>query len=287
MRPYVLGENEFTVIVDGVPYTVQKSHPNYGEVLEKFETVSDEELLELLDTTKAVQKFCGDRIEISDGVLKFDGEEISGVLVARIFQMMEEGFDIEPMLNFLINVQENPSYRATQELYGFLEYARMAITPDGCFLAYKKIRGDYTDIYTGKFDNSPGAICEMPRNKVDEDSNRTCSAGLHVCSYEYLKHFGNTSTNVVVEVKINPADVVAVPKDYNNTKMRVCKYKVIQVLNNYEADPLTKTSVKPSENLINYDNPAYDYCANCNSDETYFTDSGAEIICHDCGYQYA
>ena len=28
-------------------------------------------------------------------------------------------------------------------------------------------------------------------------------------------------------VKINPADVVSIPKDYNNTKGRACKYEVI------------------------------------------------------------
>ena len=56
-------------------------------------------------------------------------------------------------------------------------------------LAYKKIRNNWTDIHSGTFDNSIGAVCGMPRNMVDEDSSRTCSAGLHVCSYDYLAHF--------------------------------------------------------------------------------------------------
>jgi len=32
-----------------------------------------------------------------------------------------------------------------------------------------------------------------------------------------------------VLVKVNPKDVVSVPVDYNNTKMRVCRYEVISV----------------------------------------------------------
>jgi len=123
---------------------------------------------------------------------------------------------------------ENPSHRAVQELYSFLEAGSMALTEDGYFLTYKKIRENWTDIHTGTFDNSIGATPNMPRNMVDEDSEKTCSNGLHVCSYDYLSHFGWSDNNRVVLCKVNPRDVVAIPKDYNNTKMRVCEYKVLQ-----------------------------------------------------------
>src|SRR5690606_24725742 len=68
--------------------------------------------------------------------------------------------------------------------------------------------------------------------------NNTCSFGLHVACFDYAKGFGPR----LIEVKVNPADVVCVPTDYNGTKMRVCKFEVIQecqairdeVLYNYE-----------------------------------------------------
>jgi hypothetical protein len=77
---------------------------------------------------------------------------------------------------------ENPSYRAVNELYGFLEKNRLPITPDGHFLAYKKVRDDYKDIHSGTMDNSVGKIVEMERNQVNDDKNQTCSSGLHFCS---------------------------------------------------------------------------------------------------------
>jgi hypothetical protein len=140
---------------------------------------------------------------------------------------------------------ENPSYRAVQELYKFLEVGQMPLTEDGHFLAYKKVRENFKDIHSGTFDNSVGKICEMPRNKVDEDSSRTCSSGLHVCSYSYLNSFGNGTTDKVVVVKINPRDVVSIPADYNNTKMRLCRYEVIQdVTAQYKSlDVLKKTTL--------------------------------------------
>jgi hypothetical protein len=122
------------------------------------------------------------------------------------------------------NLLENPSKRSVDELYGFLEKNNLPITPDGHFLAYKKVRNDYKDVYSGTMDNSPGQVVTMPRNKVDDDKDRTCSVGLHFCSEGYLNHFGGER---VVIVKVNPRDVVSIPSDYNNTKGRACQYEVI------------------------------------------------------------
>ena len=120
----------------------------------------------------------------------------------------------------------NPSKRAVDELYGFLEKNSLPITPDGHFLAYKKVRQNYFDCHTGKMDNSVGKIVEMERNEVDDNKDQTCSTGLHFCSQEYLPHFGGGDSRVVI-VKINPRDVVSIPVDYNNAKGRACRYEVI------------------------------------------------------------
>jgi hypothetical protein len=73
-------------------------------------------------------------------------------------------------------------------------------------------------------DNSPGKIVEMERNAVDDNRDRTCSAGLHFCSQSYLTHFGGEK---IVIVKINPKDVVSIPSDYNDAKGRACRYEVV------------------------------------------------------------
>ena len=103
----------------------------------------------------------------------------------------------------------------------------LPITEDGHFLAFKNVKIDYKDIHSGTFDNSVGKVCEMPRYKVDEDKDRTCSSGLHFCSIAYLPSFSDSNGGHTMIVKINPKDVVAIPADYNNTKGRTCKYEVI------------------------------------------------------------
>jgi hypothetical protein len=122
------------------------------------------------------------------------------------------------------NLMANPSARAVSELYGFLEKGGMPITPDGYFLAYKKVRANYKDCHSGTMDNSVGKVVQMERNAVNDDKDITCSHGLHFCSRSYLDHFGGDR---IVIVKINPADVVSIPSDYNDAKGRACRYEVI------------------------------------------------------------
>jgi hypothetical protein len=75
-------------------------------------------------------------------------------------------------------------------------------------------------------DNSPGTVVEMERNQVDDNKDQTCSTGLHFCGLSYLDHFGGSDSRVVI-VKIDPADVVSIPSDYNGAKGRACRYEVI------------------------------------------------------------
>ena len=147
----------------------------------------------------------------------------------KIIKMNDQGFDCKPLIAFLKNLYNNPSKVAVQELYLFLENAELPITSDGHFIAYKVVKNDYFDIHSGKFDNSVGNVCSMPRFEVDDVRTNTCSSGLHFCSRSYLKNFGSGRMNDdrCVLVKINPSDVVSIPSDYNNAKGRTCRYEVV------------------------------------------------------------
>ena len=133
----------------------------------------------------------------------------------------------------------NPSSRATEELYTFLEHKNMPLTPEGNFLAYKGVNADFTDNYTGKFNNSVGQILEMRRNGVCDDANIGCSNGFHAGSYEYAKGYASHGGNLMV-VEIDPADVVSVPLDCECQKLRTSKYKVVAHYETIDAPPLDK-----------------------------------------------
>lgn len=226
----IAGSNYITVTLDGDTFTLTDTHPNYTKARDALKARDGDLLSTLVDIPKAVEDFSGGAVRVVADEVQYKGKTIHNSLTRRMLEMMREGFDIMPLANFLSNIQKNPSFRAVNELYGFLEKNRLPITDDGHFLAYKRIREDFTDIYSGTFDNHPGQVCSMERNEVDEDKDVTCSTGLHFCSIEYLPQFGTVGAkdkdNVVI-LKINPADVVAIPSDYNNAKGRTCRYEVV------------------------------------------------------------
>ena len=241
---YIATQSGFSIFYAGKSYVVGNDHTNFSSIKTALQ-IGDYSCIEsLCNTAIAINNFGKGNIAVIDGVVYYHGEQLHGAIVNTILKLIRDDFDTGPLDKFLYNLNCNPSKRAVDELYNFLEIGNLPITEDGCFLAYKKVRGDYKDIHSGTFDNSIGAVCSMPRNRVDDDSARTCSAGLHVCSYDYLKHFGNGSWDRVVICKINPRDVVSIPIDYNFTKMRVCEYTVIAEDFDYkEKNTLFNTSV--------------------------------------------
>jgi acyl carrier protein len=135
----------------------------------------------------------------------------------------------------------------------------MGITDEGMILAYKRVREDYMDIHSGTIRNAVGDSPSMPRNKVDENKDRTCSDGLHFCSFSYLPHFGSGPGSKVVILEIHPKDVVAIPSDYNDAKGRTCAYTVI---GEYQGDDINdilsaKPVWKPNDVRSNFGNADY------------------------------
>ena len=224
----ITGQGNISAIVDSKSYTVGKSHANYDKIINAIRIQDYDLMVSLIDLASTVKKYVteSNRVNIVDGAITFDGVVIHNSLTDRILQFIKEGLPVSPLIKFFENLQDNPSFRAVSELYNFLEVGSLPLTEDGYFLAYKNVRSDFTDIYTGTFNNSIGKICKMPRNMVNEDSNQTCSNGLHVCSLAYLPNFSNADGHTMI-VKIHPKDVVSVPIDYSNTKLRCCEYEVV------------------------------------------------------------
>ena len=186
-------------------------------------------------------------------------------LAKRLLDYIAKELDVEPLVNFWKNVLLNPDKAVRQQLFGFLEHNGHPITDKGYFLAYKavKVARKYDketgeEIISVSYDENTGERVEevlnqsmvfkpyhsgshgmvvkvgepisMPREECDSDPYVTCSAGLHVGSMEYVHNFGY-SNGVILEVLVSPRNVVAVPTDYNNTKMRCCEYYPIAITN--------------------------------------------------------
>jgi hypothetical protein len=229
--PFVLNENTLTVMVDSKPVGFKRSSKIFDAVLNALKNRDLDAIRSFVNIRNAISVASAGAVTLADGNLYYKGQPIQNTLADRIANMFNDGFDINPLLRFLDNLMQNPSQRAINELYGFLAACSLPLTEDGHFLAYKMVRNDFRDIYTGSMDNTPGSVIEMPRAAVDDDAYRTCSRGLHFASLEYVENGGygnNGRGDRLVVLKINPRDVVSIPVDYNNSKGRACKYLILE-----------------------------------------------------------
>lgn len=239
-------------------HTAHLSHPAFTRILELAKEGRFDDAAELIDVKEAIkQTLEGSKAELKGDQVYYNGEQVHGNLARRITAMVKEGFSVQPLLLFLDNLMENPSKRAVDELYGFLESARLPITDDGHFLAYKSVRQDFKDHHSGTMDNSVGQVVQMERNRVDEDKDRTCSYGLHFAAHQYAEGFGRGGRMVVL--KINPKDVVAIPSDYNNQKGRCCRYEVIEEVSRSDKKLVGQAIVgKPKSTSVTFGQPVLD-----------------------------
>ena len=242
--PFIIQGNNITIVIGNKPHTIAKSHITYNKVVDAIKAGDWTKVADLVEPKKVVLNYGKGNVSVQGDQLFWKGKPMNNGLATRMIAMLQDEFPIEPLVSFMENLMTNPSKRAVDELYGFLEKNSLPITPDGHFLAYKKVRNDYLDIHSGTMDNSPGKIVEMERNEVDDNKDRTCSSGLHFCSQDYLPHFGNGGDNRVVIVKINPRDVVSIPSDYNNAKGRACRYEVVGEIGN-DGDQVDTAFTKP------------------------------------------
>jgi hypothetical protein len=233
--PYLIQGKNIVVVIGNVSHTVSTTHISYEKLKEAIKCADWDTVQELIEPKKVILSYGAGNVGVQGDKLFWKDREFHNYLAAKFIEMYQEGFPVEPMVNFMENLMQNPSKRAVDELYGFLEKGNLPITADGCFLAYKKVRNDYLDIHSGTMDNSVGKVVEMERNEVDDNASRTCSTGLHFCSLDYLGNFGSHDSRTMI-LKINPRDVVSIPADYHSTKGRACRYEVIEEINKDAAD---------------------------------------------------
>lgn len=192
-----------------------------------------------------VDRFSDRKVELKDGFVYVDGKVVSGLLNTRLLQYINKDLPIKPLVAFWRRIQKNPSNQAILRLFECLDHNHHPISEDGRFLAWKRVCADFKDLRTRSMDNSPGKVVAIERNQVDENMDNTCSYGLHVASYDYAaktyQQFYSGTRSVLLEVLVDPADVVAIPRDYNNQKMRVCKYEVVRTCEDQRKDVLVNS----------------------------------------------
>lgn len=254
-----------TVLVPGVGFKpADDSHPNFAQILSACaraaagEPVDPNEVAELFDVAATIQrKFqrLSDRVTVTDGVVEVDGDPVHGTLEQQILDFLAAGEDFAPLVNFYEKLLTNPLGDVRAGIYDWIEGqtahgGKLTITDEGNILGYKSCRSVQTadgvvfrpsraseggDRVNGVevprrafIEQRPGDVVEMPRSKVLHAPSQACGDGLHIGTFHYAEGFYGGDTVLLVE--FSPRDVVSLPDNHSTWKLRVCRYKVIDVV---------------------------------------------------------
>lgn len=261
------GREVLTVLTSGDPIVVDATHPNFQEIVDGVweDALSEQEVTDLADLAGAVGRrltYLTPRVSENHGRIFFDAEEVDNSLTRQMVRLLEEGDDIgwSRLALFMENIAANPSPTSRAQLYDWLDGRDFTITDDGCLLGYKGVKRDSADaegVYRslhaggayvdggwceGFVPNSAGAVVEMPRGDVKEDSGVGCSTGLHVGTHDYARSY--SAHGAMLRVIVNPRDVVSVPTDCNAEKLRCCRYEVAEVIDHEISEPVAEPTVE-------------------------------------------
>ena len=267
-------ESNLTAFIDGEMYIASGDHPNFDRIVQGVIS-DDHSVADLFDVSRSIAtKFerLSERVMVAHGHVYFDGEEVNNSLTSQILRFMDEGVDdFMPLVNFFEKVSTNPNPHSRDHLYRWLDASDFTITPDGDIVGYKAVykredEDNFQSIHagsntvlvngestTGHVTQAIGDVVEMPRGSVHFDPGVGCSTGLHVGTYQYASSFGGDRATLL-QVIVNPRDVVSVPTDSGDSKMRVCRYRIQDIIREQIQSPLWWGS-EP------YDDE--DYCPDC------------------------
>lgn len=242
--------------IDGRIEQVAQDHPNYTKVKDAIAKGAFAGLFDLLNMKAVVKGWIGEypSLTMVGDLLALDGRAFSDAITDKVLTMVDGGYAPSALVNFLTKVRQNPSSTAQDETLMFVTANDFLIHEDGDIIGYKSVREDYTDIYSGQHSNKVGERPEMPRNAVDDNRHKTCSRGFHFAAHEYANSW--TSYGHLMVIKVNPADVVSIPSDYNNMKARTCAYSVIGEMERNtkleHKEVFTSVGIAADENVVDF-----------------------------------
>ena len=263
-----LNSGHIFLLLDGKEYSINAGNSSFSKALEAYNAKDWESFIYIVNPEIRLKSLYAsyEGIEVKDGNLYVFGDPIHSTIAKRVISFIEHGLDCVHLFKFILKLNMNPSKRAVDELYTFLEHRALPVTDNGNFLAYKAVRADYTDKYSGKFMNTIDSVLEMPRNKVDDNKENGCSYGFHAGSVDYAKNFMDRDGHLML-VEINPADVVSIPTDCQFQKLRTCKYKVVGEYEIDLNDPMYASRFQTDQDDdvdVWNDEEEEDLCSGCN-----------------------
>lgn len=200
--PIIQTETSFTVFLEGKLLAFTVDHPNYEKAQQAINELRWDDLSDLVDLPTRISTFAEGRLEVRGGSVFYKGEPLESYATQKLIERMDNGQSYSALINFLDKLMSNPSSECRERAYQFFEAnPDMALFEDGDVLAYKR-EG-----------SNPYAPATTVKNEL----------GSTVGNRNYLTNRGAR----LLAVKVNPADILAVPKDHARGCLSVTCYTIL------------------------------------------------------------
>lgn len=230
-------------------YQADSSHPHWNSILAGLRS-GDPNVWTLFDVVGGVMvafKQVTDRVSWNGSEVLWDGDPMHSVLADQLGRAISDGNSkaYVALAKFWEKLESNPSEHSRTQAYDWLAAHNFQITSEGDVVGYKGVnktdsgyisgwQSRVADVPSAFVDGKPvpplsnvpnpiGSVVSMPRSEVVENPRQACERGLHVATHQYARGYGT-----VLEVHVNPRDIVSVPTDGQGAKVRACRYKVIR-----------------------------------------------------------
>lgn len=224
--PYVLQNNYVSVVLDGKAHQATRGQATFKQLHRALERGQWSRVPKLVTLTAQMAERTHGKVDVNAEGVFYKGQVVDNSLSAKIMELIEHGQSVTGWLRFMDNLYQQPDVATVNEVYEWLNSGRFCLTSDGCFLAYKVVDNNYKDKHTNTVDNHVGSRPLMARSEVDPNCHVECSRGFHFCSLPYIPSFYERGDHIMI-LKVNPADVVAIPRGYGFSKGRTWTYEVI------------------------------------------------------------
>lgn len=228
--PALMNRDRLTVLVRNKVHEVSKTDPRYNAVMKAVASGNEDLVLESLKDKDMEEN----KIFFQEGkaFIKLDyvdepiplGDKFSRLVSA----LVADDVSVSNYEKFLYKLHKNPSHQVVRYLPWFVSHYGLLVLEDGTFRGFSRVGFDYLDL-SGKIDCSVGKSISVQRNQVDDGPSSTVS-GLVVGDQDVGDDPSDgrepSDFDRKMVVAVDPADVVAVPKDAGF--IRVCRLTILE-----------------------------------------------------------
>lgn len=220
---HILTNNYVNIFWGGKPFYAEKNHPNFSRIVDLVKIGQIKEALPLFDLAEIIRKTSFGNITVKPDGVFYKNTKINNYVADRILEFLKDGGDVEPLVNFLERLLQNPNKHIFNNLYSYLEKYKLPIDADGSFYAIKAVRNNLTSKWNPNVQYGIYDTYSEPRQLLlsPDENDSYCGPGLWFGWTQFVFNYGSGNDKVLL-VRVNPEDVIATPNLEHYQKMAAC-----------------------------------------------------------------